>query len=143
MKPVAKYNTFKGVSTVLTVGTPIATLCFCSDLIVHRSDTAISAAGIFTLLLSLLFFKDKIVENFKMPSAFTVSLCIFISILLVESIIIPLKYVTICTMFTTGIDELTFKRWYKNAERNLPDKTSKVAGFIFATSDKLLGGSNE
>lgn len=142
MKPVAKYNTFKGVSTVLTVGTPIASLCMCSDFFIHRSDTAISAGGIFALLLSLLFFKDKIVEKFKMPSAFVLSSIVFTLILIVESIILPLKYVALATMCTSGIDELTFKRWYKNIEVKLPNETIKTVGFIFSTSDKLLGGTN-
>ena len=61
MKPIAKYNTYKGVSTVLTVGTPIITLACCSDMFVHRSETAISAAGMFGLLLAALLLKDKIV----------------------------------------------------------------------------------
>ena len=64
MKPVAKYNTCKGVSTVLTVGTPIITLLCCGDMFVHKSSTAISAAGMFGILIAALFLKDKIAENF-------------------------------------------------------------------------------
>ena len=67
MKVVAKYNTCKAISTVLTVVTPIVTLMSCSDLFVHRSDSSVSAAGMFAIFLSLLFFKDKIAENFKVP----------------------------------------------------------------------------
>ena len=141
MKQVAKYNAFKAISTLLTIGTPIMTLCSCSDLIVHRSDTAISAAGMFAILLSLLFAKDKIAEHLKMPSAFVLSAVIFILILVIESIILPMKYVCIATMCTSGIDEITFKRFYKSVEESLPEnaKNKKVAGFIFSTSKSLLG----
>ena len=145
MKPVAKYNTCKGVSTALTVGTPIITLCSCSEFFIHRSETAISAAGIFVILLTLLFFKDKIVENFKMPSAFVVSLVVFLAVLIAESIITPLKYVSLSTLCACSVDELTFKRWYKNVQNLLPEdvKSYKFAGFVFTTSENLLGGQNE
>ena len=144
MKPVAKYNTCKGVSTALTVGTPIITLCSCSEFFIHRSETAISAAGIFVILLTLLFFKDKIVENFKMPSAFVVSLVVFLAVLIAESIIAPLKYVSLSTLCACSVDELTFKRWYKNGQNLMPEDTKnyKVAGFVFTTSENLLGGRN-
>ena len=61
MKNVAKYNIFKGVSTLLTFGTPLLTLSCCGDFFVHRSETAISAAGIFAIVICLLLFKDKVV----------------------------------------------------------------------------------
>ena len=64
MKTVAKYNTFKGISTLLTAGTPFISLLSCSELFVHRSETAISAAGVFAMLFAILFFKDKLLENF-------------------------------------------------------------------------------
>lgn len=139
MPSVAKYNTFKGISTFLTIGTPIITLLSCSTLFVHRSETAISAAGIFTLLIIALFFKDKIAENFKTPSAFVVSLSIFVLIILLEKILLPMKYVCIATMITCGIDEFTFKRFYKNIENLLPSTASsrKYAGFIFAFTRNL------
>ena len=142
MKPVCKYNLYKGVSTVLTVGTPIITLISCSDLFVHRSDTAMSAAGMFTLLIAALFFKDKIMEKFKVPSAFVISLVSLILICVVESILVPVKYVCIATMIASGIDELTFKRFYKMIESTMPENInlSKRFGFIFGSSDKLLGG---
>ena len=53
MKTVAKYNICKGVSDVLTLGTPITTLLLCSDFFIHRSDTAISAAGIFVIIVTM------------------------------------------------------------------------------------------
>ena len=139
MGKIAKYNTFKAISTLLTVGTPILTICSCSDLIVHRSDTAISTAGMFAILISLLFAKDKIAEHLKMPSAFVLSTVVFILIIMLESILLPMKYVCIATMCTSGIDELTFKRFYKTIEVSLPENVShkKVAGFIFGTTKSL------
>ena len=143
MKPVAKYNTCKGISTALTVGTPIVTLCCCSDMFIHRSETAISAAGIFAILLALLFAKDKIAENFKVPSAFVVSLVSLIAICMVEELIQPLKYVCITTLCTTGVDEVTFKRMYKRIESKFPQgyESNKIAGFMVTTSSSLSGGS--
>ena len=78
MRAVAKYNTFKGVSTVLSVGTPIVTMACCGDFFIHRSDTAISAAGIFAILIAGLFFKDKLAEKFKSPSALVIAIIGFI-----------------------------------------------------------------
>lgn len=139
MKNVAKYNIFKGVSTLLTFGTPLVTLSCCGDFFVHRSETAISAAGIFAIVICLLLFKDKLLENWKMPSAFLTSLIIFILILLVESIIIPIKYVCIATLISTGVDEVSFKRLYKNIETLLPEQAAsfKHCGFLFTTSSRL------
>lgn len=139
MKAVAKYNTFKGVSTVLTVGTPIVTLICCSDFFVHRSSTAISAAGMFAIFLTLLFMKDKIAENFKLPSAFVLSAVFYILILLIENILLPMKTVCLATMITSGVDELTFKRFYKTVEKGLPENafSKKHFGFIFAKTDNL------
>lgn len=59
MKPVAKYNLYKGISTAMTVGTPIATLAACGDLFIHRSETAISAAGVLQYLLFVYFLKTR------------------------------------------------------------------------------------
>ena len=142
MKPVAKYNICKGISILLTVGTPITTMCICSDFFVHRPETAISAGGIFAILLTILFAKDKIVENFKIPSAFVLSTIILIFILMVQSIIEPLRYVCIATMCTSGVDELTFKRIYKRIEKSFPENadTNKFVGFMFTRSDKIYGG---
>jgi hypothetical protein len=139
MKQVAKYNTLKGVSTALTIGTPIVSLVSCGDFFVHRSDTAISAAGVFTLLIVVFLFKDKFAENFKMPSAFILSLVMFILLLMVEKIILPMKYVCIATMIATGADELTFKRFYKQIELMLPAQAQafKHLGFIFTTTKNL------
>ena len=139
MRTVLKYNSFKGVSTLLTLGTPIVSLLCCSDFFVHRADTAISAAGIFTILLMLLFFKDKILEHWKMPSAFVVALIMFIVIILLENIIVPIKYVCIATVASTAVDEFTFKRLYKNVELLLPKEAEsfKHFGFLFTSTNKL------
>ena len=139
MKPVAKYNIFKGVSTLLTIGTPIVTLSCCGDFFIHRTDTSISAAGMFVLILLIGLFKDKLAENFKMPSAFILSTVCLVLVCLVENIMIPIKYVCIATMIATGVDEVTCKRIYKNVELKLPAsaQSSKHFGFLFTSSDKL------
>ena len=139
MGKVAKYNVYKGLSTALTVGTPIVTLASCSDFFVHKSSTSVSAAGVFAILLSLLLFKDRILENFKLPSAFVISVVSLILLIMVESILLPLKYVCIATICTSGIDELTFKRFYKNIEYDFIDeyKRYKHFGFLFTTSEKV------
>ena len=139
MKQVAKYNTFKGISTVLTVGTPIATLAACGAEIVTPAGK-ISFAGVMVLLLVILFFKDKIAENFKAPSAFIVSLVGFLLILLVENILVPIKAVFLATMVASGIDELTFKMFYKQIEMLLPEeaKAFKKFGFIIASTEKIM-----
>lgn len=139
MKQVTKYNINKGVSTVLTLGTPIATLVACGAEIV-RPAGKLSFAGVIVVLLTILFAKDKIAENFKMPSAFVVSIVGFIFILLVENILVPIKAVFLATMITSGVDELTFKRFYKEIEGLLPKQAQlfKHFGFIFASTDKIM-----
>lgn len=140
MKQVAKYNTFKGVSTVLTFGTPLVTLACCGDMFVHRSETAISAAGVFAILIAALFFRDKIAEQFKAPSALVVSIAVFVLCILLENIITPIKYVCVATFAATGVDEFTFKSWYKKLERAFPAAALdyKHVGFVFASSKKLF-----
>ena len=139
MKPVAKYNTCKGISTVLTLGTPITALAICGAEIITPAGK-ISFAGIMVILITLLFAKDKLAENFKVPSAFVVSIVGLLLILLVENILVPIKAVFIATMITSGIDELTFKNFYKQTEMLLPEqaKAFKKFGFIFASSEKIL-----
>ena len=142
MKTVAKYNLFKAISTLCTLGAPIVTLLCCSDMFIHRSETAISAAGAFSILICILFLKDKIAENLKMPSAFIVSMVSLILILIIENIMVPIKTICIVTMITSGVDEITFKKWYKVIETTLPENVSayKTAGFIFTTTKKLNEG---
>ena len=144
MKTVAKYNLLKGVSTGLTFGTPIVTLACTGDFFVHRSDTAMSAGAMFVLLICLFFAKDKIVEHFKMPApAIFCAICLGI-IVMIEHIIYPMKIVCIATLITTGIDEISFKRMYKNIENNVVDinKANKHLGFMITTTKKLEGGDN-
>ena len=139
MKTVGKYNLFKGLSTVATVGTPIITLSCCSDLFVRKPETSISAAGMFAIFIALLFAKDKIAENLKMPSAAVVSLVGLILIVMIENLLIPMKAVCIATLVTSGIDEFTFKRFYKSLESELPEIINKYKhfGFLFCKTDNL------
>lgn len=139
MGKVGKYNLFKAISTVLTIGAPLITLGCCSEMFVHKSGTAVSAAGMFAILVCLLFAKDKIAENFKMPSAFVFSAVSLVLIIMIEQILLPIKLVCIVTLITSGVDELSFKPLYKSIEMSMPEtaKAYKKAGFIFSTSKKL------
>ena len=140
MKQVAKYNTFKGVSTALTFGTPLVTLACCGDMFVHRSETAISAAGVFAIIIAALFFRDKIAEQFKAPSALVVAIAVFVLVIMVENILEPIKYVCVATIAASGVDEFTFKSWYKAIERRFPKGAVdyKHIGFVFTSSKKLF-----
>lgn len=139
MKNVAKYNTFKAISTVLTIGTPAITLLCCGDFFVHRSDTAMSAAGILALILSLFFAKDKLAENFKMPAPAIICLILLVLVIMIENIMYPVKIVLIATLCATGVDEFTFKIMYKKIANRLPEcyKDYSKFGFIFTTTEKL------
>lgn len=141
MKEVSKYNLFKSISAICTFGTPIVTLLCCGDFIVETPGKSISGAGVFSLLLVLFFAKDKLAENYKIPSPFVLCLVIFILITMVEKIMLPVKIMCITTMIATGIDEMTFKRIYKSIK--LPDcaEDFKHFGFIFATTEKLKSRS--
>lgn len=140
MKQVGKYNTFKGISTLLTMGTPIITLACCGDFFVQRPTTAMSAAGVFTILIALLFAKDKLAEKIKSPSAFIVSAAVLVIIVVVENILLPMKYVCIATMIASGVDELTFKRMYKALECKMPQcwQAYEHFGFIFAKTQDIF-----
>lgn len=140
MKQVGKYNTFKGISTLLTMGTPIITLACCGDFFVERPATAISAAGVFAILIALLFAKDKLAEKIKTPSAFIISAAVLVIIVVVENILLPMKYVCIATMIASGVDELTFKRLYKALECKMPQcwQAYEHFGFIFAKTQDIF-----
>lgn len=140
MKEVGKYNTFKGISTLLTIGTPIITLACCGDFFTERPATAISAAGVFAILIALLFAKDKLAEKIKTPSAFILSAAVLVIIVVVENIILPMKYVCIATMIASGVDELTFKRMYKALEYKMPQSWQAYEhfGFIFARTQDIF-----
>lgn len=139
MKFVSKYNTCKAVSTLLTVGTPVISLASCSDLYVHRSESAISAAGIFAILFAILFIKDKLFENFKIPSPFVISIVGLIVIVMIESIIDPLKTLFVSTVVATGVDTITFRHIYKTMESSMPESAKKFThfGFIFTKSENI------
>lgn len=140
MKQVGKYNTFKGISTLLTIGTPIITLACCGDFFTERPATAISAAGVFAILIALLFAKDKLAEKIKTPSASILSAAVLVIIVVVENIILPMKYVCIATMIASGVDELTFKRMYKALECKMPQcwQAYEHFGFIFAKTQDIF-----
>ena len=140
MKQVGKYNTIKGISTLLTMGTPIITLACCGDFFVERPATAISAAGVFAILIALLFAKDKLAEKIKTPSAFIISAAVLVIIVVVENILLPMKYVCIATMIASGVDELTFKRMYKALECKMPQcwQAYEHFGFIFAKTQDIF-----
>ena len=140
MKEVGKYNTFKGISTLLRIGTPIITLACCGDFFTERPATAISAAGVFAILIALLFAKDKLAEKIKTPSAFILSAAVLVIIVVVENIILPMKYVCIATMIASGVDELTFKRMYKALEYKMPQSWQSYEhfGFIFARTQDIF-----
>ena len=140
MKQVGKYNTFKGISTLLTMGTPIITLACCGDFFVERPATAVSAGGVFAILIALLFAKDKLAEKIKSPSAFIVSAAVLVIIVVVENILLPMKYVCIATMIASGVDELTFKRMYKALECKMPQcwQAYEHLGFIVAKTEDIF-----
>lgn len=144
MKSVTKYNTCKGVSTLLTMCTPIISLIVSGiEIVSPAGKMSVTACLIF--LIALLFMKDKIAENVKMPSALVLSIILFVLIIIIENILIPLKGILIATMVACGIDELTFKRIYKQVELSLPEQTKifKHFGFIFTTTEKLEELNNE
>ena len=140
MKQVGKYNTFKGISTLLTIGTPIITLACCGDFFTERPATAISAEGVFAILIAILFAKDKLAEKIKTPSAFIISAAVLVIIVVVENILLPMKYVCIATMIASGVDELTFKRMYKALECKMPQcwQAYEHFGFIFAKTQDIF-----
>lgn len=139
MKLVFKYNLYKGISTLLGVGTPLITLLTSSKYFIYSPAGAISFTGVLTILIAALFLKDKLAENWKMPSEFILVSAILVIILLLEHILQPIKIVCIVTMIASGIDELTFKRLYKSCEMKMPKNaiSHKILGFYFTTSKKL------
>ena len=140
MKSVGKYNLAKGISTVLTIGTPIVTLACLSGTFLQTPHQTMSATGVFAILLAMLFFKDKIAENFKMPTPLLLSAVIFVMILLVESILQTIKMVCVATIVTSGVDELTCKRIYKQIEGFMPKgaENFKMFGFYFTTTKAMM-----
>lgn len=139
MKMVAKYNTYKAISTLLTVGTPMVTLLACGDSFLQSPKSTVSAAGIFMLLFSVLLFKDKIMENFKMPSATIIALIVLILVMLIENILAPIKIMCIMTIAASGIDKLTFDPAYHALEKAMGDGAQiyKHFGFLFCKTETV------
>lgn len=131
MTNVAKYNTYKGISTALTFGTPIATMLAVGDFFTKRPATAISGAAVFALLLSALLTKDKLAEQFKAPSALIVAIVVFVFCVIVENILLPLKIIALTTIAACIVDEATFKGFYKRLEMQFPKKAAALKLFGF------------
>ena len=140
MSNVAKYNLFKFLSMLITSIPIIAVTFYYSDVIVQSSGASVSVTGIVAILLIGLFFKNKIAENFKIPSPFIISAALFVTILLVEQVLLPAKYTCLTAMLACGVDELTFKNVYKRVELLLPDKKKayKHFGFYFCRTSTLM-----
>lgn len=145
MKQVGKYNLFKAISTVLTVGAPIITLACCGETFINEPKASLSAGAVFAILFSALFLKDKLAETFKAPSAFIISCIGLIFVVVVENLLTTMKVLFIVTMITSGVDELTFKRFYKAIETALPQcaQSHKFAGFLLTTTAKVQAESEE
>lgn len=141
MTDVAKYNTYKGISTALTFGTPMVTLLCTGRFFVHRPATAISGAAVFAILLAALLTKDKLAEKFKAPSALVVAIVVFVFCIIAENILLPLKVVSLTTIIACGVDEATFKNLYKRVELSFPKEAEALKRFGFygrqSTIDKL------
>ena len=145
MSNVAKYNTFKGISTALTFATPITTMLVMGESFAKSPATAISGTAVFALLLTALFAKDKLAEKFKAPSALVLAIVVFVFCIIVENILLPLKIIALMTMAACGVDELTFKNLYKHIEAGFPMQSAVYKRFGFygvrqATIDKLTEG---
>ena len=145
MKEVFKYNLFKVISLLLTVLTPLITAFQCSDFIIYDNNASISMAGIIAILIAALFLKNKIAENFKLPSPFVIATVLFVIIIVVESVLFPVKMICLSVMVSCGIDELTFKRIYKRIELLLPKEAEayKHLGFICCRTETIKEHSNE
>lgn len=146
MKPVAKYNTFKALSLAVTAGVPISTAAIFSDMFVQTTSTSISTAGVIGILIAALALKDKLLEQIKSPTGFKISVALLIVILVIESIMAPMKLVLISACIAFGGDTVIFKPIYTNAEYDLPEKRNRYKhfGFIFCKSETLTGEtSNE
>lgn len=144
MKSVAKYNIFKGISTLLTVGTPVVTLACCGDFVVHRTDTALSAAGVIAIIFSAYLLKDKIAENFK-PPLWAICLIGIVLIEIVKSIVMPVEIVLIATAAATGLDTVTFNKFCKQMYKCFPEsvETKTYFGFVFTNTKSLLEQNEE
>lgn len=141
MKDIGKYNLFKALSIFITCVPPIVVAYFLGDMIVYDAGASISLAAIIVIIAILFLLKDKIFEKSKLSSLFVLSVIIFVSLVSVEQIIVPAKWVSGTLAICTAIDELTFKRIYTRIEMLLPEKSNayKHFGFYFCKTDKLTG----
>lgn len=146
MKFVSKYNLLKSISLLLTIGTP-STIMIVSNIALADSPAgAISIVGIISIFIGIFFAKDKIAENMKMPSPLLAAVILLVIIILLENIIVLAKYTCITMIAVCGVDELTFKSWYKRLESKFAKSHStidlkeyKKLGFFITTTKKLLG----
>lgn len=145
MKEVFKYNLFKSLSLVITCLPSFAVTAYYGDFIIRDSKATVSFAGVISILIALLFLKNKIAENFKVPSPFVIACILFFLTLLIEPILVQVRITCLVIMISCGIDELTFKRIYKSIEALMPDKAKayKHFGFYICKSDKLKELINE
>ena len=145
MGEVGKYNLFKSLSILITCVPTLLVSFSYGDLFVKSTGASMSLAAIIGILIAVLFLKNKIAENFKLPSPFIVATILFVIILLVEQIILPVKFTCLTVMIVCAIDELSFKRIYKRIELLLPEKREayKHLGFYMCKSKTLLGVNNE
>lgn len=146
MQFVSKYNSLKAISLLLTVGTPSAIMILSNVALADTPAGAISIMGVISIMLAMFFAKDKIAENIKMPSPLVAAIILFVIIILLENIIVLAKYTCIAMIAICGIDELTFKNWYKTLEKkfikehtNIDINDYKKLGFIITTTKTLLG----
>lgn len=136
---VAKYNIFKAISTVLTFGTPIVSVIACGGFYRNDGGACVSLAAVMAFLLSALFLKDKLAEQFKSPTALKISAAGLIFCFIVEAIVQAMQVMFGCTVIACLIDETTFKRFYVEMERKFPEdaRVYKHIGFYIMNSDKL------
>ena len=146
MQFVSKYNSLKAISLLLTVGTPSVTMLIFNTVLADSPAGAVSILGVISVIIALFFLKDKIAENIKMPSPLVAAVILLGAILLLENIIVLAKYTCLIMIAVCGVDELTFKNWYKNLERNfikahtnIDINDYKKLGFIITTTKTLLG----
>lgn len=145
MTNVAKYNITKGISTALTMGTPIVSTLCCADFFKQNAGTSISGLGILALLFVLLFTKDKLAENLKVPSAMVVAGIVFVLTTMVAQVAQAVQVISGATFIAASLDEITCKKLYKALEQRLPDisQTHKFFGFMWVKYDTLLKEQGE
>lgn len=145
MKKVFKYNLFKSLSLLITCVPSFVITSYYGDFIIRDSKATISFAGVISILVAVLFLKNKIAENFKVPSPFIIACVLFFLTILIEHILIQVRMTCLVIMISCGVDEFTFKRIYKNIEVLMPEKMKayKHLGFYVCKSDKLKEFTNE